>query len=345
MRLLVFQKRGLRSVAAAILVAAVTCVCAFYFMAMLNRWNDWAAHSINRAGWIVLFHRGGSELQATYAGRMNGVGYRIQCDTVAALGADAIGFVSVFDSHPEARGMIDDKACRVTLSINEETASSVMSGQRMHVWGFVADAGIRKNIFSSRFSPQFLGSSGLSVVIAKIFVVAFLSLLCARMISFRQDLVCAWKAMRSELYVVTLPFLGVAIIRFLLKVLEPLKFGIESVVDRSMQGVALLAASGERGLFNALFYAPVVEEAIFRYAMFTILSRWWSPLFAATIASAAFAISHFELDDTARTISLFAGGMLLQWLYVRHRSLTLCILAHSMLNGMMVMARALTEWY
>ncbi len=151
--------------------------------------------------------------------------------------------------------------------------------------------------------------------------------------------------MRSELYVVTLPFLGVAIVRFLLTILESLKFEIESVVDRSMHGVALFAASGDRGLFNTLVYAPIVEEAIFRYAMFTILSRWWSPLFAATIASAAFAINHFELDDTARTITLFAGGMLLQWLYVRHRSLTLCILAHSVLNGMMAIARALNESY
>lgn len=151
--------------------------------------------------------------------------------------------------------------------------------------------------------------------------------------------------MRSESYAMTLPFLGVAIVRFLLTILESFKFGIESFVDRSMQGVALLAASGERGLFNALLYAPVVEEVIFRYAIFTVLSRWWSPLPAATIASAAFAISHFELDDTARTITLFAGGMLLQWLYVRHRSLTLCILAHSLLNGMMVMAQVLDEWY
>lgn len=301
------------------------------------------ADSINRAEWIVLFHRGGNELQDAYAGRLDGIDYRIRCDSVERLGPDAVAFVSAFDGRPQARGLIDDKACRVVLSISERAASTLMSGERMHPWGFVDDAAIRNRMFSSRFVPQFLGSRTLAAGIARIAVVAVFLLLCAFVIPFRQDIVRAWKVMRTELYVVTLPFLGVAVVRFVLAILDFIKFGIESIFDRSMQGIAFLMPAGERSLFNALVYAPVVEETIFRYALFTILYRWWSPLPAAAIASAAFAASHHELHDTSRTIVLFAGGMLLQWLYVRHRSLALCILAHSIHNGMMALGRELSE--
>lgn len=139
-----------------------------------------------------------------------------------------------------------------------------------------------------------------------------------------------------------MPYILSTVVLLILRMLERVGANAWSAMmalDRDVMSM------GADGLFSALASAPIVEEMLFRYAMFTVLCRWWAPLAAAVIASATFAVGHEQWDDPVRMIELFASGMLYQWLYVRYRSVSLCIAAHSANNAMVTLVHQIGRFF
>ncbi len=92
----------------------------------------------------------------------------------------------------------------------------------------------------------------------------------------------------------------------------------------------LLVSVAWSGPVLAVVVAPVTEELVFRGLILRgLLGRW--PVAPAVLASAAlFALTHFNPAQAPVALLL---GTLLGWVYVRTRSLGLCILGHALNNA------------
>lgn len=94
---------------------------------------------------------------------------------------------------------------------------------------------------------------------------------------------------------------------------------LDALVSNSWQGVAL-----------AVVIAPVVEELAFRGLILRgLLGRWPAPS-AIFVSATLFALMHF---NPAQFPIAFTLGAVLAWVYVRTRSLGLCILGHAINNS------------
>ena len=122
------------------------------------------------------------------------------------------------------------------------------------------------------------------------------------------------------------------------------RIGMNAWSTMTALGRDVMSMGGD-GLFSALVYAPIVEEMLFRYAMFTVLCRWWKSVAAAVITSAIFAIVHDNWEDPVQMTGFFITGMLLQWLYVRYRSVSLCIAAHAATNAMVILGHQIGRFF
>lgn len=84
------------------------------------------------------------------------------------------------------------------------------------------------------------------------------------------------------------------------------------------------------GPFLAVVIAPVTEELVFRGLILRGLLGRWRPAAAILFSAGLFALVHFNPVQAPVALLL---GLLTGWLYVRTRSLGLCILAHALNNA------------
>ena len=84
------------------------------------------------------------------------------------------------------------------------------------------------------------------------------------------------------------------------------------------------------GPFLAVVIAPVTEEIVFRGLILRGLLGRWRPAAAVLFSAGLFALVHFNPVQAPVALLL---GLLTGWLYVRTRSLGLCILAHALNNA------------
>lgn len=86
---------------------------------------------------------------------------------------------------------------------------------------------------------------------------------------------------------------------------------------------------GASGLVLALVTAPLLEEALFRGFLLPRLRECLTPITAAAVSAAAFAVAH---DEPSQGIGRFVAGMLLAMIVIRTGRLWLAVLAHSATN-------------
>ncbi len=94
---------------------------------------------------------------------------------------------------------------------------------------------------------------------------------------------------------------------------------LEDLVTTSWQGPVL-----------AIIIAPLTEELVFRGVILRGLLGRWRPAAAVLISAAMFAFIHL---NPAQAPVAFLLGILLGWIYVRTRSLGLCVLGHALNNA------------
>ncbi|MDP3068820.1 MAG: glutamate-5-semialdehyde dehydrogenase [Opitutaceae bacterium] len=94
---------------------------------------------------------------------------------------------------------------------------------------------------------------------------------------------------------------------------------LDQVVEASWQGPLL-----------AIVIAPVTEEIVFRGLILRGLLARWRPWPAIVLSSVLFGVMH--LNPAQLPVALLIGG-LLGWIYVRTRSLGLCIAGHALNNA------------
>ena len=84
------------------------------------------------------------------------------------------------------------------------------------------------------------------------------------------------------------------------------------------------------GPILAVVVAPITEEIVFRGLILRGLLGRWQPRIAITVSAVLFALMHFNPAQVPIAVGL---GLVLGWVYVRTRSLGLCILGHALNNA------------
>lgn len=77
--------------------------------------------------------------------------------------------------------------------------------------------------------------------------------------------------------------------------------------------------------------APLVEELVFRGFLLQTFMQKFSPAVSSLIAAAIFALIHFEFGSI---VIIFFLGLVLNWLFIRTRSIFPCIAFHVINNGL-----------
>jgi membrane protease YdiL (CAAX protease family) len=85
------------------------------------------------------------------------------------------------------------------------------------------------------------------------------------------------------------------------------------------------------GFIGSMIHAPVVEEILFRAILFTLIAKYSNIWFSALYVSAIFAFDHGY--SPASTFGVFTSALALQYLYARYKSVTLCVMAHMLINA------------
>ncbi len=80
----------------------------------------------------------------------------------------------------------------------------------------------------------------------------------------------------------------------------------------------------------AVIIAPITEEVVFRGLILRGFLGRWQPRTAIIASATLFALMHFNPAQTPVALGL---GLVLGWIYVRTRSLGLCILGHAVNNS------------
>lgn len=103
-------------------------------------------------------------------------------------------------------------------------------------------------------------------------------------------------------------------------------------------GRIFLAIDKTNALIGTVIHAPISEEILFRALYFTLIARFSNIWFAALYVSAIFALDHgYSVIGTAGTL---CSALALQYLYVRFKSIIVCVLAHMLINGAGFLANA-----
>lgn len=92
------------------------------------------------------------------------------------------------------------------------------------------------------------------------------------------------------------------------------------------QGLSRLALA-----FIVIVMAPIAEETFFRGFLLQGLTPWAGPIGAAIASSVLFSLSHGSIG---MLIPVFLSGMILAWAFMKTKSLTPGIFAHSMQNSL-----------
>jgi len=163
-------------------------------------------------------------------------------------------------------------------------------------------------------TSTFLGNTYLAQFLSGTLVVIILVAIFAWRFRPKEDAKAAWHALKKAPYIVVLPQLAALIVGY--------------VVTKS---AAYLSKYPSGHFVESLFFAPVIEELLYRFLLFSLVQRYSTPLIGALVVSAAFAKGHGF--DLLSYVGPFVFGLLQQAIYIRHRSVTLCVLAHVVANG------------
>ena len=95
-------------------------------------------------------------------------------------------------------------------------------------------------------------------------------------------------------------------------------------------------------LFARMIVAPITEELLFRGLILRGFLSRYSASKAVFFSAILFSLFHV---DASKFISLFGGGILFGWWYVRTRSLTPCVVGHALHNGLpILMFEVIRPW-
>ena len=106
------------------------------------------------------------------------------------------------------------------------------------------------------------------------------------------------------------------------------------------KSVSILASSGVIHLlsinhtfvvFDSLIYSPIFEEIFFRFGLYMLLMKHAGILASSLIISFVFAYGHDY--PFVGTFGSFCSGLAYQYIYIKHRSILICIASHSMINA------------
>ena len=98
----------------------------------------------------------------------------------------------------------------------------------------------------------------------------------------------------------------------------------------SPQSLDGLIGGSWQGVVLAVVIAPLTEEFLFRGVILRGLLGRWKPGVAIMVSAVLFGLMHFNVAQ--QPIALMTG-LVLGWLYVRTRSLGLCMLGHAIINA------------
>ncbi len=91
-----------------------------------------------------------------------------------------------------------------------------------------------------------------------------------------------------------------------------------------------LVGTGWQGPFLAVVVAPITEELVFRGLILRGFLGRWRPALAITVSAFLFGVMHMNF---AQFPVAFLLGLVLGWVYVRTRSLGLCMAGHALNNA------------
>ena len=116
-------------------------------------------------------------------------------------------------------------------------------------------------------------------------------------------------------------------------------FGIEPGSENT-QDFMELASSVPFVFFSIVFFAPILEELLFRRIIFGTLLPKTNFFVAALISSLSFAVIHFEFTH----ILIYAvSGFIFAFIYYKTKRIITSIIAHMLLNGFVVIAQLYNE--
>lgn len=164
------------------------------------------------------------------------------------------------------------------------------------------------------FSYYFLGSSKLAQFIARVSWIFFCLAVYHKLYGWREDFLCFRSGAKAVPYVFSLPMFCKFVGLLLGSIVSNLK----------------LSRGDFYSFFDSLVYAPIVEEIIFRFLLFSLVARYSNVLFSALFTSWLFAIGHGY--DLTGTMSVAFSGLAFQYLYIRYKSIGICIVAHMIIN-------------
>jgi len=81
--------------------------------------------------------------------------------------------------------------------------------------------------------------------------------------------------------------------------------------------------------FFAVILGPLLEELFFRGLIMEYLQRYYSPLLSILLTTFLFTLSHVEYNYVP---TLFISGLLFSFIYYKTKSLSLCVISHSLCN-------------
>lgn len=142
-------------------------------------------------------------------------------------------------------------------------------------------------------------------------------------------------AFKTGIQIVFVTF-GVRIVTLLFLNLTPFPeswvLSYKSAIDRRLADYK----TSTLGLFalESAVCAPVIEEFVFRGLVYTRLKRGMPTVLAAVLSSLLFGAAH---GNIIQAIYCFAGGMVDVWLYEKYKSLSACMLEHSVFNVVYVL--------
>ena len=110
---------------------------------------------------------------------------------------------------------------------------------------------------------------------------------------------------------------------------------LQSSYDLQYEHYILSQATGLTAaalLLAFVFFAPIVEEIIFRGIVLESLAKVTSGAIAVVVSAVIFAGIHWA-GGVGQIISTFIGGLILGWLYLRTRSIVPSSVAHIIYNA------------
>lgn len=115
--------------------------------------------------------------------------------------------------------------------------------------------------------------------------------------------------------------------------IEQQMFGIDPGSQNTMNLIEI-AKVAPAAIFAIAFFAPILEELIFRRVIFASLMKKTNFFVSAAVSAIVFAIIHIDFSH----ILLYAvSGFIFAFLYHRTKRLLTSIIAHMLLNGFVVL--------